>query len=101
MILWEDMIVSTCKFIFTDIQNCFLINSKNIFVLGYKPTDFPCDATFPCGNCKLPKSKLLFLKGICANDIETLYDNQYYVFGIKNDRPYFRYLLIVFMCQNL
>ena len=59
-------------------------------ILGSTPADFPCDGEFPCGNCKLPDDKSLYLKGICADVIESTYDNQYYVYGIKHDKPYFR-----------
>ena len=33
---------------------------------------------------------VLYLKGLC-NDNTDLYDLQYYVHGLRNDRPYFRY----------
>ena len=60
-------------------------------ISGYEPRDFPCDGRFPCGNCKLQEEKVLYLKGICAHDIENTYDNQYYVYGIRDETPYFRY----------
>ena len=59
-------------------------------ISGPTPVDFPCDGKFPCGNCKLPDDKPLYLKGICADVIETTYDNQYYAYGIRFDKPYFR-----------
>ena len=62
----------------------------DFMISGPELSDFPCDGKFPCGNCKLPDDKPLYLKGICADVIETTYDNQYYVYGIKHDKPYFR-----------
>ena len=64
--------------------------SFDFMISGSTPVDFPCDGKFPCGNCKLPDDKPLYLKGICADVIETTYDNQYYAYGIRFDKPYFR-----------
>ena len=48
-----------------------------------------CTKESPCGICAVSQDKVLYLKGLCKDDL-TLYDTEYYIFGLKNNRPYFR-----------
>ena len=48
-----------------------------------------CTKQSPCGICAVSPDKVLYLKGLCKDDL-TLYDIEYYIFGLKNNRPYFR-----------
>ena len=48
-----------------------------------------CTKQSPCGICAVSQDKVLYLKGLCKDDL-TLYDTEYYIFGLKNNRPYFR-----------
>ena len=48
-----------------------------------------CTKKWPCGICKISQDHILYLKGLCIDDLD-LYDVQYYVYGIKNNRPYFK-----------
>ena len=48
-----------------------------------------CTKQSPCGICAVSQDKVLYLKGLCKDDL-TLYDTGYYIFGLKNNRPYFR-----------
>ena len=48
-----------------------------------------CTKQSPCGICAVSQDKVLYLKGLCKDDF-TLYDIEYYIFGLKNNRPYFR-----------
>ena len=43
-----------------------------------------------CGVCHLPSEKVIYLKGLCVDDSDKLYDIKYYVHGLENGRPYFR-----------
>ena len=64
---------------------------KCVYNLGGKVVYTSCKTNkFPCGICKVPKGKLLYMKGLCEEDIEKLYDTQYYMDGAKNNRPYFK-----------
>ena len=49
-----------------------------------------CGRTSACGVCRLPRGKILYLKGLCQDDIDNLYDMHYYFYGVKNNRPYLR-----------
>ena len=64
-------------------QNCLYMFGKIALPQG-------CSDNFPCGICKLPENEVLYLKGLCKDDRHIFYDVQYYVHGVKNDRPYFR-----------
>ena len=55
---------------------------------GIPDSDY-CTKESPCGICSVSQDKVLYLKGLCKDDL-TLYDNEYYIFGLKNNRPYFR-----------
>lgn len=48
-----------------------------------------CTKQSPCGICAVSQDKVLYLKGLCKDDL-ILYDTEYYIFGLKNNRPYFR-----------
>ena len=65
---------------------------KCVYALGGKSSVYTSCKTnkFPCGICKVPKGKLLYMKGLCKEDIDKLYDIQYYMDGAKNNRPYFK-----------
>ena len=56
---------------------------------GGVPDSDPCTKERPCGICSVSPDKILYLKGLCKDDL-TLFDNEYYIFGLKNNRPYFR-----------
>ena len=49
----------------------------------------PCQKKYPCGICKVPQEKLIYLKGLCEYGYD-IFDFQYYVHGLKNNRPYFK-----------
>ena len=70
-------------------QNC-------LYMFGKKAMSQSCSEDYPCGFCKLPENELFYLKGLCKDDRHILYDVQYYIHGIKNDRPYFRLANIYF-----
>ena len=48
-----------------------------------------CKNTYPCGICRVPQYKLIHLKGLCKYGYD-LFDFQYYIYGLKNNRPYFK-----------
>ena len=48
-----------------------------------------CKKKYPCGICKVPKDKIIYLKGLCQDAFDVL-DRKYYVYGLKNNRPYFK-----------
>ena len=56
---------------------------------GGVPDSDPCTKERPCGICSVSPDKILYLKGLCKDDL-TLFDYEYYIFGLKNNRPYFR-----------
>ena len=60
---------------------------------GYISNDIfynaPCVNTYPCGMCKFPQDKLVYLKGFCNSGYD-IFDFQYYIYGVKNNRPYFK-----------
>ena len=66
----------------SEIHNC-------VYNLGGKPITKGCTDAWPCGICKVSLTHLLYLKGLCQADYE-VYDKQFYIFGLKNNRPYFR-----------
>ena len=59
-------------------------------VVAERVEEMQCDSVFPCGVCNIPEDKIFYLKGLCPDDIEKLYDVKYYIHGIKNTKPYFR-----------
>ena len=42
----------------------------------------PCQREYPCGICKVPNDKLIFLKGLCKYGYD-IFDMRYYVHGLK------------------
>lgn len=52
-------------------------------------------ARFACGFCFLPEKDYLKMKGLCYEDVERnfVYDFDYYIYGQKNGKPQFRYVL--------
>ena len=64
---------------------------------GEKLVTRSCTNSFPCGICEVSDDQLVYLKGLCKTDISSLYDFQYYVHGIHNGKPHFRYLLTLCM----
>ena len=44
---------------------------------------------FPCGICEIPEDKLIYLKGLCKDSYD-IFDMKYHVYGLKNNRPYFK-----------
>ena len=59
------------------------------YIQGGKISPASCDGRSPCGICKIPEKKVLYLKGLCEDDND-FYDNQYYIHGSQNDRPFFQ-----------
>ena len=51
-----------------------------------------CDFIFPCGVCEIPRGKWYYLKGLCNNDLDKIYDFHYYIYGVSDQRPYFKYV---------
>ena len=49
-----------------------------------------CTNGFPCGICTIPKGKILYMKGLCKDDISSNYDVTYYLDGLVNNRPHFK-----------
>ena len=51
-----------------------------------------CDDLEPCGICKVEPQKRLRLKGLCVDDLkrDSDFDTEFYVYGLFNDRLYFR-----------
>ena len=70
---------------------------KCVYALGGKSSVYTSCKTnkFPCGICKVPKGKLLYMKGLCKEDIDKLYDIQYYMDGAKNIRHSKKKLIIL------
>ena len=64
-------------------------NDKCLTNVGGIPDSDECTKESPCGICAVSQDKVLYLKGLCKDDL-TLYDTEYYIFGLKNNRPYFR-----------
>ena len=50
----------------------------------------------PCGICEVPPERLFYLKGLCEKDINENYDVQYYVYGVRDQRPFFRYAIQIY-----
>ena len=50
----------------------------------------------PCGICEVPSERIFYLKGLCEKDINENYDVQYYVYGVRNQRPFFRYAIQIY-----
>ena len=50
----------------------------------------------PCGICELPSERLFYLKGLCEKDINENYDVQYYVYGVRDQKPFFRYTIQIY-----
>ena len=61
-----------------------------VYNFGGKPVTRGCRDAWPCGICRVSQTMLLYLKGLCQTDYE-VYDKKFYIFGLKNNRPYFRY----------
>ena len=51
--------------------------------------NIPCQRKFVCGICKVPHSKFIYLKGLCNYGYD-IFDMKYYVYALKNNRPYFK-----------
>ena len=49
----------------------------------------PCNKNFPCGICSIPHQKYIYLKGLCKTGYD-IFDMKYYVYGLRNNRPYFK-----------
>ena len=59
------------------------------YFFGNKFVESKCQRKYPCGICKLPQDKLMYLKGLCEYGYD-VFDFQYYVYGLQNVRPYFK-----------
>lgn len=60
-----------------------------VFNLDGKPVVASCSYNRVCAICRVSQSHLLFLKGLCQNDL-AFYDKEFYIYGLKNNRPYFK-----------
>ena len=56
----------------------------------YGFTTIPCTKVWPCGICTIPEDKILYLKGLCTHQYEDYYDKEFYIYGLRNNRPHFR-----------
>ncbi len=65
-------------------------SAKCSYLFGGRVETLACESKFACGYCYLPKNKLVYMKGLCAEDIENLYDTEYYIHGTRDGRPYFK-----------
>ena len=54
-----------------------------------EPVVKSCSYKFPCAICRVSQSHLLHLKGLCKNDLD-FYDDEFYIYGLTNNRPYFK-----------
>ena len=76
-----------------DLSNLYLKAKSNyhncVYIYDAKPKTSSCLKVYPCGICKISVDKVLYLKGLCKDDLD-LYDEKYYVYGLKNNRPYFK-----------
>ena len=64
------------------------LSANCIYNFAGNPKPSNCHKKFPCGICKVSQNHMLYMKGICEKDLD-LYDTEYYVYGVKNNRPYF------------
>ena len=65
-----------------DPENC-------VYNFEGEPVVGSCSYKFPCAICRVSQSHLLYLKGLCKNDLD-FYDDEFYIYGLKNNRPYFK-----------
>ena len=49
-----------------------------------------CKNKYPCGICKVSRGAILYMKGLCPDDVRLLYDLEYYVHGVRDRRPVFQ-----------
>ena len=73
--------------------------SKCVYVLGNGIFQEECSSHVACGVCNLVDknefgTSLIKMKGVCKDDLwsNKLYDVDYYIHGVKNGRPYFRFV---------
>lgn len=71
------------------------------YLFGIRVECSACSSKFPCGVCELPSNKLLYLKGLCKDDMQKLYDVQYYVHGVHDGLPHFRCVILKKMMSFL
>lgn len=64
-------------------------NENCVYNYAGQPKTTTCSRIFPCGICRVSHDKILYLKGLCEPDSK-FYDLRYYIYGVKNNRPYFR-----------
>ena len=78
---------------FLDLPEFTEVSSKKhdhcAYFYGEIFSDAHCMKKFPCGICKVPEGKLIYLKGLCEYGYD-IFDFQYYVYGLQNVRPYFK-----------
>ena len=85
---WYNPFDSTMDFSYFELE--VASESENCaYIQGGKISPASCDGRSPCGICKIPEKKVLYLKGLCEDDNDW-YDNQYYIHGSQNDRPFFQ-----------
>ena len=71
-----------------------------VYNLGGKPITNGCTEAWACGICRVSQTMILYLKGLCKADYE-VYDKQFYIYGLKNNRPYFRYRIVYTFCIKI
>ena len=60
-----------------------------VYNFDAEPSVKTCSYKWPCGICRVSQSHMLHLKGLCKTDLD-FYDDQFYIYGLKNNRPYFK-----------
>ena len=64
-------------------------DSHCAYFKGNSFLDGSCQKNFPCGICEVQHDKFVYLKGLCQYGYD-LFDMKYYIYGLKNNRPYFK-----------
>ena len=63
--------------------------SNCVYNFEAEPVVQRCSMKWPCGICRVSQSHLLHLKGLGKNDLD-YYDDEFYIYGLTNNRPYFK-----------
>ena len=92
------------KHTLTELPNIGLADSGSdyncVSIIEEVPTPLPCHKIGPCAICTVSKDKILYLKGFCKDDRE-FFDTEFYIYGLKNNRPYFRYRIVYTFCIKI